>query len=429
MNKLITFGVLGLFGLTAWATPAFHPSGPNLTLGASSTGSSVFYSVGNPAAPAARGSEQERRVRFGNLLTFGGYAEIGQVDNFIDDVDDLIKQLDRTNIPQDEGESLVERFNARLPIIGRDGFIRGGASIHVPGLPLIVKGMGGSFVIDANLATQGQLRILDSPLEYVEQDRDLRTNSALYLKGSRLEELSLAYSRPFWSSPNGSLYLGGRLRALRVGLYKTTITLDDANGDSEEVLRDEFDADLTYSVDAGVDLGALWVTPNYSVGAMLRNVNEPSFDYPAVGVNCSAQSGDAQNRCNVALSFADEIDLRETFTMGSQLQLEAALYTQDRHWTLAAAVDANAVRDPVSAEVQWLSISGAYANNNRWIPGFRIGYRQNLAGTELKYVTLGASFLKFFNLDLAYSLDEVVIDNNTVPRSAAINLGFELDLP
>jgi hypothetical protein len=106
--------------------------------------------------------------------------------------------------------------------------------------------------------------------------------------------------------------------------------------------------------------------------------------------------------------------------------LEGALYTESQNWVISLAADANAVSDPFGDEYQWFTASAAYATDSWLIPGFRVGYRQNMAGSELNYATAGATLFKALNLDLAYALEDITIDGNTVPRGLILNLGLEL---
>ncbi len=84
------------------------------------------------------------------------------------------------------------------------------------------------------------------------------------------------------------------------------------------------------------------------------------------------------------------------------------------------------MQDAVGRDFQWATLSGAYATNSWWIPGARVGYRTNLAGSKLSYITGGLTLFKALTLDIAYGLDSTR-DNNgkSIPRSAMINLGIQ----
>ncbi len=102
------------------------------------------------------------------------------------------------------------------------------------------------------------------------------------------------------------------------------------------------------------------------------------------------------------------------------------MFTQDRRWSFHLAGDANSAEDPVGDEFQWLTASVGYSTRNEWFPGFRLGYRQNLVGTEKTYASVGATLFKYVNLDIASSLDTTKIDGQTLPESLIASLGFQI---
>ena len=113
--------------------------------------------------------------------------------------------------------------------------------------------------------------------------------------------------------------------------------------------------------------------------------------------------------------------------MKPQLEMEGAFYSESQNWVLNAALDGNKVQDPVGRDFQWATLSAAYATNSWWIPGVRVGYRTNLAGSKLNYVTGGLTMFKALSLDIAYGLKSIT-DNSgkSIPRSAMINLGLQM---
>ena len=90
-------------------------------------------------------------------------------------------------------------------------------------------------------------------------------------------------------------------------------------------------------------------------------------------------------------------------------------------------LDTNAVPDPVGDDFQWLSVSGGYATDSWWIPGIRVGYRKNLAGTELSYLGAGVTVFKFVNIDVASALDTVSISGKTLPQGLMASIGFQVN--
>ncbi len=71
-------------------------------------------------------------------------------------------------------------------------------------------------------------------------------------------------------------------------------------------------------------------------------------------------------------------------------------------------------------------MSAGFTNDSFWLPAGRIGYRQNLTGTELGYVSIGFTAFKIFNFDIASALDTVKIDGKKLPQGLMGSIGFEI---
>jgi hypothetical protein len=68
----------------------------------------------------------------------------------------------------------------------------------------------------------------------------------------------------------------------------------------------------------------------------------------------------------------------------------------------------------------------SYYGDSHFLPGVRVGYRQNMAGTELSYASLGLTFLKRLNVDLAVALDTVEDeDGDELPRGGYFSIGYD----
>ncbi|KPJ91643.1 MAG: hypothetical protein AMJ55_11335, partial [Gammaproteobacteria bacterium SG8_15] len=81
-------------------------------------------------------------------------------------------------------------------------------------------------------------------------------------------------------------------------------------------------------------------------------------------------------------------------------------------WVFGAAYDVNEVKGPTGDEYQWATASAAFITKSWIVPGIRLGYRVNQAGSELSYLTGGITLFKYLNIDGAYGLEEVVIDGS-----------------
>ncbi len=112
--------------------------------------------------------------------------------------------------------------------------------------------------------------------------------------------------------------------------------------------------------------------------------------------------------------------------MDRQFKLEASLFTDDRRWSAHLGYDADSATDPLGDQYQWLTVSGGFTTDSWWIPGGRLGFRQNLTGTEMKYLSLGVTAFKIVNFDIASALDTVKIDGKKLPQGLMLSLGFQI---
>jgi hypothetical protein len=165
----------------------------------------------------------------------------------------------------------------------------------------------------------------------------------------------------------------------------------------------------------GLDVGALWVGRNYQLGAQITNINEPNFEFPGVDLG--------PYRDSTIIGF---LQSDQRYTMERQLKLEGSLFSDDRRWSAHLGVDANAVADPMGDDYQWLTASAGFTTDSWWVPSARIGMRQNLAGTELRYLSLGLTAFRIVNFDLSSALDTVRINGTTLPRGLMTSIGFEI---
>jgi hypothetical protein len=442
---------LAITAATAHATPVYHPPGPNLTYGDVSNGQTIMSDITNPAAGAAALKKNGNQYRFGVLSSIGIGAEFGDVSDLYDRIDAEAKKFqDMQNIAGtsvQDAINLVDQevtsLNSVLADVEAKGYAKAFVSAHAPLMPLVVAhhGLGGSLVLDFNgsgiskaialhdnvdfnatAAAAGiddpndDLNLTINPLNGQITDFQVNNDSTLLVKAATTLELAVGYSRPVMDTDKGTLYTGLRGRYYQVGLARAGIRLGDLN-DAEQAFKDAMDEKFTTDTGFGVDMGVLWIADHYRAGATLSNINEPSFTFGAYDT-----SGYRYPNSGVAAKITAD----NTYTMVSQLKLEAALFTKSQNWVISGAYDANAAKDPFGDEYQWLTASAAYATDSWLIPGFRIGYRKNMAGSELSYATVGATLFKVLNLDVAWGLEDVTINGSTVPRSFMANIGLEV---
>lgn len=429
MKRLVTTAALGaaMFSCASFAAPSFHDAGPNLSDNGASGAWTSLYATRNPAGSQFAVAPQSS-VRMGILSSLGFGIEVGPVDNFADEVEDLIDELDRDDISLSEGNALVDRFNAVLGPLGRDGYVKLHGGAQVPLFPFLFRSEMGVFTVDANIGGQARLGVLDSPVIYNSVTQELETASALYVKSATIGEVALGFSRPVWTHESGQLVVGGNVRYLQAALSKQLVAFESVedSDEVEDVIKDSYDANERKSSNVTADLGVIYAASNYRVGLTLANLTEPDFDYGAVGANCDTLSGSAQYNCFTAAYYSDRIALNETWTLERLATLEGALLFAGGAGSLSTSIDLNEVHDPVGDLNQGLKVALGYKTQTAWLPDVRVGYRKNLAGTELSSASLGFTFFGAVHLDVAYGFETTEVDGTSIPRTAAFNLGFEM---
>jgi len=415
----------------AYADPVYLPPGSNLVYGASSNNQSIMSSITNPAAAAADLSNEDSQYRFG-LINIGGGYELGNFNDLFNTVDNT-KTLLNTPITLTGNAStdlpiinnVINSVNTTTAALQKDG----NASIffggHIPFTPLVVtrKGWGGSFVLDANASAIANMTFIADQMPNLTTEPTGPTytpvnDSTLLVKAAVVGELGLGYSRPVLSRDTGDLTAGVRAKYYQVKLARDAQLLVNSTG-AQSTLK----ASQTYTSSSGVglDVGTLWTAKRYRVGAWINNINGPSFKFNAITA-AELQTAGYTNNAIISQLTADQ-----TYKMKPQLEMEGAFYSESQNWVLNAGLDGNKVQDPVGRDFQWATLSAAYATNSWWIPGVRVGYRTNLAGSKLSYATGGLTMFKALSLDIAYGLKSIT-DNSgkSIPRSAMINLGLQM---
>jgi len=243
---------------------------------------------------------------------------------------------------------------------------------------------------------------------------NLSNDSLLLTKAAKTLEFSLGYSWLAKKTAAGDLFVGVEGKFYDVALSRVSVRFGDIT-DSEELFDAIRNSDFSHDQGFGFDLGILWAGSSYQLGATLANINQPKFTYP--GVDLSLYS----NPRTIKFLQRDQ-----TYTMERQLQLEGSYFSKSRKWTFNVGLDANAVADPVGDEFQWFTASVGYATDSWWLPGVRLGYRENLAGTQLKYLGLGVTAFKILNIDIASSFNQVTINGKDLPESLIVSIGFDI---
>jgi hypothetical protein len=485
IGRAIVSGIALLAATAALAGPVYQPPGANLTFGDVTHGQRIQSASGNPAAAAADLARGDETLTRGVVLSAAAGLEYGNVQNLFDFYDEVTGAY-KPDDPGDGGggpgqnpgdkpddgidlgdiwDSLDPDFQATIEAVGKEVAIQTAllALIREEGYgkawlsadaPFIVGGeyLGGAWTFgvnwsgtakafglveaidfDADAAEMAledwfnqlpinrpvQFNVSDEVLLAIEPVTDavkfvIQNDSSMLSKGAQMTELNVGYSRHVWSNSAGSLYLGAEARLYLMRLSRLTVRFGDITN-SEELFDYIFDHDFRNDEALGVDIGALWVGENYQFGAQLTNVNEPKFNFPEVNL-------DLYNNLEIIGFLMRD----QSYIMDRQLKLEASLFTGDRRWSAHLGVDADSATDPMGDKYQWLTLSTGFITDSRWIPSARIGYRQNLAGTELNYLSIGLTAFKVVNIDIASALDTVRIDGTTLPQGLMVSIGFQV---
>lgn len=239
-------------------------------------------------------------------------------------------------------------------------------------------------------------------------------DTSLVTKSTRLWDLNAGYSRPVLSNDNGTLYAGVELHVYLMQLSRLSVRYGDIT-DSEELFDAIRNADFESDNRLGIDVGVLWLADRYQLGAQLINLNQPEFAFNDLDLR--------PYRSENIIRFLRQ-DKR--YQMDAQLKLEGSLFSRDRRWGVHLGVDANKATDPLGDDFQWATLSAGLQTRKWWAPSLRVGIRQNLAGTELGYLSAGATLFRYFNLDISSAFDTTRIDGTDLPRGLMLSLGFQV---
>lgn len=466
MKHLFSVAALALAVSAAHAAPVYHPAGSNLTLGDTTNSQSIIADITNPAASAVAVANEGSIFRIGILSNIGVGVEYGQVDDIFTIIDEKASAYQDgftltlpSTLPTSPAEvpayvdalklaaqQPVDDLNEVLGVVADKGYAKVFASMNLPLMPVVVGGdfLGGGLVFDANgsVSTKAVELFAPAQLNYDNVQADLlagntridlgdavldlsdpaapvltvENDTLLLTQAAGVGEVGLGYSRQVVKRDKGGLFAGVKLKYYTVGMTRKAFRLADIT-DAEKLLEDIRDAEFSYARNFGVDLGMVWVGEHYRLGATATNLNEPDFTFAGLDT-----SGFSDPQGAIAQFLAKDY----VYTMTRQYKLEAALYSSSRNWALNFGYDANAAPDPWGDDYQWASASAAYLTDSWWIPGIRAGYRSNLAGEKMDYVTVGLTLFKILNVDAGMSLDSITIDGTEVPRGAMLNAGLAL---
>jgi len=422
--------------------------GASTTLGQVASPTTINSVRYNPAAGyIALDINNNESMRFGYWSQIGGSVEFGKADNFEDDIDRLISDLDDFNDKLDAtinatmgtnpssiftseteafntAKGIETDFNSLLETFGEDGRIKASFSSSIPGLPVVfqVPKLPGVISLDAGVGFVSSATFKDAPFSGLPADasgitdynqlNDFKTDSQVVVKGGTLFQVGLGYSQPISSIREigplqGELILGAKANLYIASLasVKTKVDRDD-DKDVGDLISDGLE-ESEDSTAIGIDVGAVWAAENYQLGLTLKNLNSPELE--------SSLSDDLNTTSGT-----------QTISLDPQTTVDGAAFLKDRMFMLAGSMDLNKVDDLVGDEVQMMHVSGSFFPASTLIPTIRLGYEKNLVGEELSAINAGIGLFRgVMNLDATYGLETTEVDGDSIPRRLGIQLSFE----
>lgn len=411
--------------------------GSSLTTGPSSNSYSLSAASNNPAM-ASLVVDKDESLRMSYFPNLGVALEIGEVDNFIDDLEELTDILDDPNSTSEPVSDVLDRFNGVLVEMGESGYLKNSVALNAPFFPLFIDSdfLGGALGLSISAEAIAGISILDDPLSYNNVANTFETSSAIYLKAGVEKTAGITYSRELpinnWLDMDlgGKLYAGVKVKAMNLELSKQVLALENLESDDiSDIIKDEYDNNQVSSTELGLDLGLVWDAGDYRIGMTAENINSPEFKYGEIGNNCSNPdlSPASQTNCNVAAYFAytkGEIKANETHTKDAYFRGDI-LYKLTERWQVSSAMDFAEYNDVIGFENQWLHVATSYDADSWIIPSVRLGYHSNLAGTKTSSASMGFTLFNLVALDFEYGLESIEVDGSEAPRRAGFSLSIE----
>lgn len=436
MNRLIPFSLFCLFSPCTLAGTSGILPGSMSTIGPSGNNHSLFSATHNPAMAALTIREDESwRVSF--FSSVGANVEFGDVNGFVEEVDDLVDILDDPSSTTQSIDDTLNRFNNVLEQMGDEGYVKNSTNIYFPGFPLYWKPsfLRGTIFAEFNMGTQEKLSLIDSELRFNNQNQGFETSTSAYIKTGIEKHFSLGYGQEIFDSYDlsrfgGRLYAGVKINAYSLELSKQIFQLQLLDGaDIDDAVEDAYENNLETTTSVGIDAGIMWATDKYSLGFTLANINSPEFKYGSVGTSCETITSDAvaRSNCELAAHFVEttgEIKAQETHVKTALASVDATYYIL-RNWAVSSSMDLASYDDIVGTQNQFIQVSSSYTPDQIWLSSIRVGMQKNLVGSELTTYGLGLSIFKSVSLDLSFCPEKITYEGDSIQRRMGFSLSVE----
>lgn len=433
-------GRFGAIVLTLAATVPAHAnqslstSGYGLTVGPVYSRANLGSATYNPAN-GLRLVAPDENVRLG-IAQVGVQYELGQVDDIQKTADQIKEAIDTANITN--AQAKVDQVNQLLLGLdkGARGSVQGYGSVLTP---LLIRSEALRGVIALNISAQAQAAgaLYSAPAELLVDALGMPTGkvttaSAFDVKAAQITQFSLGYSTdvlPHWvAAPGGNhLDVGLRVNAYRAQLYRQTVAFVDNAGNANNGGFDKQASQGASASATAVDLGAMWGTENYQLGATLYNLGSPRLRFPDPTLDLNVANAQAAAK----LAQQGKIVTDDSVSLKPHMVLEASVFSSSKRWlaqgSLATHETPNFVGEAQRMATASISFNaerfdGSYGTLlNYLVPSARLGYRVNLTGSKLATTGLGLSW-GVVNLDVNVSRQRVSADGQQVARSAGASL-------
>lgn len=392
-------GCLLAAGAAQAAPVSYAPIGPNIGYGDASNSNTIYSPMANPAYNAINKSDTE-----GYRVGLGANAQIGIESKGLEGYVDYFKNnvqpiLDATYTPATIAQGVTDLQNSLNTYFAKyeqgNIAVQGGVTI-----PLLIKSshINGGLSLDISKQVGSNVNVIKPGTITVSPvgTSALTVNAGAAgwnLNYKELTEFALGYGTNVYEKNGSALAIGVTARYLsmlsntKVVDFKTVI--DDNTGTTTKEASDYVKDMNTGTSETAMtaDVGINWITDNYSLGMVGMNLTSPKFKTNNLST--------AASTTNFSSYISSEYKLKPQYRVTGQL------YTDSRHWTLAASYDLAKANDLNNQDTQWWSASASYATNSAWYaPDVRIGMRGNLVGNKYTYTGVGLTF-GFLNLDVA----------------------------
>ncbi len=376
---------------------------------------------------------QDETFDFNMFGPFGFGYEVGKIDSLMDELDELIDILEQDDLTAQDALDAKERFDPFLQNAAVDGMLKAYGYGSVPIFPVIFR-INENHTLYTDLHFGGSLRatVLDDEIDIISFNNTyaINTDAAVYVKSVGLVSFGIGYAGTLWEFDSASLHGGVKANINRFSLSKNIISLAglEDGEDIGDAIEDDYEENANSSIGVGVDLGLELVGDFYHFGLAVTDVNEPEYDYGSLVSDCQNLSGISLDNCLVAQNAigAGRIRGNETYQATAQATLSGSYSVGENNGLVfGASVDLNEKNDPIGDPYQWAHFSATSFFESALIPELRLGYSQNLAGSELSYFSVGLTLFKYADLDVAWSDEQVEIDDSKAPRSLFVSFSVQ----